>query len=132
MNRITSIVLVFLTISCFAQNESLKNELANMVQLDQIVASNTKPPEEYSYLTQTEWEYFKDSIFKAHKIKLENILNDHGYPGFNEVGEMGEFHFWLLVQHCDFDPNFQKRVLDFMKIHVKNQNASPTNFAYLT
>jgi predicted esterase len=132
MNRITSIVLVFLTISCYAQNESLKNELANMVQLDQVVASNSKPPEEYSDLTQTKWESFKDSIFKVHKIKLENILNEHGYPGFNKVGEMGEFHFWLLAQHCDFDPSFQKRVLDSMKIHVKNQNASPTNFAYLT
>jgi hypothetical protein len=37
-----------------------------------------------------------------------------------------------MVQHSDHDPEFQKMVLEKMKVEVENQNAIPSNYALLT
>ncbi|MEN2284522.1 DUF6624 domain-containing protein, partial [Algoriphagus sp. SE2] len=36
-----------------------------------------------------------------------------------------------MVQHSDFNPNFQLQVLDSMYKEVQNNNADPINYAYL-
>lgn len=56
----------------------------------------------------------------------------YGYPGFKQVGEKSANNFWLLVQHADANPEFQRQVLKLMLPQVKNKNASPINYAYLT
>ncbi|MFT5242220.1 MAG: hypothetical protein ACJA1H_000393 [Glaciecola sp.] len=36
-----------------------------------------------------------------------------------------------MVQHCDHNPTFQKKVLENMKIEVDNKNADPGNYGLL-
>ena len=70
--------------------------------------------------------------FARHQPILEKIVRQVGYPGFRQVGEKSANNFWLLVQHADAYPAFQRQVLQLMLTEVKRKNASPVNYAYLT
>ena len=70
--------------------------------------------------------------FARHQPLLEAIVRRYGYPGYRQVGEKSAGNFWLLVQHADAFPDFQRRVLTLMQVEVKRKNANPANYAYLT
>lgn len=70
--------------------------------------------------------------FARHQPILEKIVRQYGFPGFKQVGEKSADNFWLLVQHADAHPDFQRQVLKLMLPEVKKKNASPSNYAYLT
>ncbi|RSK35280.1 DUF6624 domain-containing protein [Hymenobacter metallilatus] len=70
--------------------------------------------------------------YARHQPILEKIVRQYGYPGFRQVGEKSSGNFWLLVQHADAYPDFQRQVLNLMLPEVKRKNASPINYAYLT
>ena len=70
--------------------------------------------------------------YASHQSLLEKIVKQYGYPAFKQVGEKSANNFWLLVQHADAHPDFQRQVLRLMLPEVKRKNASPVNYAYLT
>ncbi|OGX90369.1 DUF6624 domain-containing protein [Hymenobacter coccineus] len=70
--------------------------------------------------------------FARHQPILERIVRQYGYPGFRQVGPKSANNFWLLVQHADAHPDFQRQVLHLMLPEVKHKNAAPSNYAYLT
>lgn len=70
--------------------------------------------------------------FASHQPLLEKIVKQYGYPGFKQVGKKSSDNFWLLVQHADAHPDFQRRVLKLMRVEVKRKNANPIFYAYLT
>jgi hypothetical protein len=107
----------------------LKQELAERVKTDQIAAYI--PQGKYKAYTPEQWHNFQDSVFTSDKIWAETIFKKYGFLGFDKVGKDGSDHFWLLVQHCDKYPQFQKSVLKKMDIEVKKGNANPGNYAYL-
>lgn len=113
-------------------SQQLVDELSAMVAVDQFAARNAFPPDGYKHLDQATWEAKKDSIYRTHKIRLEEILNKYGYPGFDLIGEQGEGDYWVMAQHSDFDPVFQERVLKLLKIEVDRKNANSRNFGLLT
>ena len=113
-------------------DSQLANELSTMEVMDQLAASNWKPPKEFESLSQEEWEIKKDSIYRTHTFRLKEIIAEFGYPGIDRVGKDGEYNFWLMVQHADFDPSFQQMVLSKMKDEVEVNNADKANFAMLT
>jgi hypothetical protein len=110
-------------------NTQLKEKLSFMAEQDQIAAFI--PMGKYKDYSPAKWKTFKDSVFSSNKEKLEIIFKDHGYPGYDLVGKEGESNFWVMVQHCDFDPNFQGKVLKKQLEAVKKDNADPANYAYL-
>jgi hypothetical protein len=71
------------------------------------------------------------------KVDLDNsrwlagVLDDHDWPGGGLVGDDGARAAWLLAQHADQDPVFQRRCLDLLSKAVENGEASPAH-AYLT
>lgn len=107
----------------------LVDELAQMAEIDQTAANN--PQGEYKKLIETEWNAFKDSVFRTHTIRLKEIINNHGFPGYDLVGENGSSHFWLMTQHADHDPNFQQTVLQKMELEIKKNNADSRNYGLL-
>lgn len=113
-------------------NQELYDSLQHMVIMDQVAAGHAFPFGEYKDLSQDQWETFKDSVFRSHKTIMEKIFGIYGYPGFDLVGKDGERDFWLMVQHADFDPAFQKDVLSEMKKQVSDSNANSQNYALLT
>ncbi|WP_367915399.1 DUF6624 domain-containing protein [Leadbetterella sp. DM7] len=107
----------------------LQDELKRMVAVDQEAA--WVRPEKYKDYSGERWEQFKDSVFTTHTLRLEEIYRKHGFMGFDKVGEEGSNHFWLMVQHADKYPDFQKKILRAMDKEVKKGNANPRNYAYL-
>jgi hypothetical protein len=100
---------------------SLQQELLQMEKSDQIAASHWEP----------KWTKYKDSTFSSNKSSVEKMFNQYGFLGFDTVGEPASTAFWLLVQHSDAFPEFQKRILKAMDSQVAKKNANPTHYALL-
>ncbi|MBX7104745.1 MAG: hypothetical protein K1X57_11735 [Gemmataceae bacterium] len=62
---------------------------------------------------------------------LGEIVDRHGWPTFTLVGRDGANAAWLLVQHADRSPKFQRKCLDLM-VKVPRNEVSQKNVAYLT
>jgi hypothetical protein len=110
-------------------NQNLANELDKMVEVDQIAAYI--PQGKYKEMTSEQWKAFKDSVFATHQKRLREIFDIYGFVGFDLVGEKGSQNFWLMVQHSDHNPDFQKEVLEEMKVQVDKGNAKPSNYGLL-
>jgi DNA-directed RNA polymerase subunit RPC12/RpoP len=63
---------------------------------------------------------------------LKEIVNEVGWLGQSMVGEDGAHAAWLLAQHADQDPAFQRRCLELLNQAVASGEASPADLAYLT
>ncbi len=63
---------------------------------------------------------------------LENLVGEVGWPGRSLAGEDGAHAAWLLVQHADANPTFQRRCLDLMTEAVEHGEATRRELAYLT
>ncbi len=114
----------------FRFNQGLANELKEMAINDQIAASF--PSGEHINWKRERWKKFTDSIFNSNKKRLKEIFTEFGYSGYDLVGKEGEADFWVMVQHCDSDTIFQKRVLDKLTVEIKKMNADPRHFGLLT
>ncbi|WP_336070140.1 DUF6624 domain-containing protein [Mesoflavibacter sp. CH_XMU1404-2] len=130
------LIIVLVLISCNDNpqkkfDKDLADKLEQMVALDQLVASNAFPPKSYSHLTQHQWEQFKDSIYKLNERQLQEIFKSKGFVGYDLAGKKGAENFWLLVQHSDHEPEFQKEVLKKMKLAIDKNNANPNSYAFL-
>ena len=110
-------------------NQDLADELKKMAEVDQIAAYI--PQGEYKKMTKEQWNSFKDSVFTTHQKRLKQIFDKYGFVGFDLAGEEGSQNFWLMVQHSDDNPDFQKEVLKKMKIEVEKGNAKPSNYGLL-
>jgi hypothetical protein len=63
---------------------------------------------------------------------LRELIAARGWPGASLVGADGAHHAWLLVQHMDADPAFQRRCLELLTAAVAAGEATETDLAYLT
>lgn len=86
---------------------------------------------------QADRDTFRRKAEAAQAIDRENtawmkqVVAEHGWPTRSMVGEDGANAAWLLVQHADADPAFQRECLDLMsKLSADDVNAM--NVAYLT
>jgi hypothetical protein len=61
---------------------------------------------------------------------LKKLVQEQGWPTISQVGKEAASNAWLLIQHADADPQFQKECLDTMKKLPKDQ-VSQKNIAYL-
>jgi hypothetical protein len=135
VKKLTSMLVIStLLISCAVrltddQRNQLKNELVEMVKVDQI-ASNL-PTGKYLDYTKEQWSSFRDSVRATIRIRVEKMFDKYGFLGYNKVGKEGSYNFWLLVQHSDKHPEFQKRVLKAMNKELRKGNAGPGEYAYL-
>ncbi|MFK0120109.1 DUF6624 domain-containing protein [Streptomyces sp. NPDC090994] len=63
---------------------------------------------------------------------LQQVIVERGWPGVALVGEQGADAAWLLAQHADLAPAFQRQALDLLKAAVAAGDAPPRHLAYLT
>jgi hypothetical protein len=47
---------------------------------------------------------------------LKQLVAEIGWPGRSVVGEDGASAAWLLAQHADCDPGFQRHCLDLLTV----------------
>lgn len=110
------------------RDDALREELLKMVKEDQEfrmkVLKSTSP--DAATLRKL------GDIDRKNTARMKEIIQKHGWPGKKLVGDDGAHAAWLLVQHADEDRAFQKRCLTLLEQAVKAQEASATDFAYLT
>jgi hypothetical protein len=63
---------------------------------------------------------------------LKSVIAEHGWPGASLVGKDGAHAAWLLAQHMDADPAFQRQCLDLLTAAVEAGEATVIELAYLT
>src|SRR5258708_3837845 len=54
---------------------------------------------------------------------LKGVIAAHGWPGASLVGADGTHAAWLLAQHADADPAFQRQCLDLLAAAVEAAGA---------
>lgn len=95
-------------------------ELQSMVEVDQSMRNRgIDDPDE--------WD---ETVDHRNTEKLKAIIDTIGWPSISKVGRDGSSNAWLLVQHADHDPEFQKRCLELMKSEPERE-VSKHDIAYL-
>lgn len=74
----------------------------------------------------------KEAVLAGNLSWLKQVIADVGWPGISLAGKDGAFAAWLLAQHADRDPAFQRRCLDLMADAAARGEASWKDVAYLT
>jgi hypothetical protein len=83
---------------------------------------------------QREWQQITGKLKAVDEENtkwLRGLVEKHGWPTYTLVGKDGANAAWLLVQHADADPKFQRQCLDLMA-KLPRDEVSPSNLAYLT
>lgn len=107
LNRVFLTVAILLTcgsLALAADWASVGEELRKMRDRDQagIKAANGDPSK-------------VEPVFRQNLVRLKEIVKESGWPTQNLVGEEGAQGAWMIVQHADFDPKYQREVLDILK-----------------
>jgi hypothetical protein len=71
------------------------------------------------------------AVDKANTKWLKRVVRERGWPTYSMVGQDGAKAAWLIVQHADLAPAFQRRCLDLMT-KLPADETSPADVAYLT
>ena len=80
-------------------------------------------------------EGYNDEMAKLHDknaMILENIIDMIGYPVADKVGKEASEAAWLVIQHSIGRPKFMRKCARLLENEVKNKNADPQHFAYLS
>jgi hypothetical protein len=126
-NIINTICFIFfIPLFCLGQTKNLNNNLIKLIdslyQADQRTVT-IKPNDSAAAAYQR--------VIKTNFSVIKQILKQNGFPGYNLIGKECSGHYFLLVQHSDFDVAFQKKALKLMKKQVDKNNASGQSYAYL-
>jgi hypothetical protein len=97
-------------------------ELVSRMALDQAVRTSSDPK-----MTQRMGEVDADNT-----AWLKTILQKRGWPAHGVVGTAAAEAVWLLAQHADADPDFQRHCLTLLDAAVRAGEASSAHLAYLT
>lgn len=114
-------------------NKELAGELARMAAEDQRIR---RPPKGSARKmvrpldAKRAMEYRR--IDGENTERLRRILAEHGWPGRSLVGDQGAHDAWLIAQHADHDPAFQRQALDLLTDALARDEARPRELAYLT
>jgi hypothetical protein len=127
-------------------NESLRKELLSLEQREQdarkemlarlgeagVSMTGGKPISDPKILEIIKTETEKlTKIDASNQTRLKEILKTYGWPGKSIVGEDGAHAAWIIAQHADNDPAFQRECLSLMKESPKGE-VTGKSFAYLT
>ena len=70
-------------------------------------------------------------IDRENREELRNMIRQFGWPGRSLVGEQAAHAAWLVAQHADEDPAFQKQCLQLMEA-APDGEVSKHDLAFLT
>lgn len=83
---------------------------------------------------KAEYKKLADTVLRTDKEntdRLGKIVERYGWPSHTLVGKDGARAAWLLVQHADLSPRFQRKCLDLM-VQLPSDEISQKDVAYLT
>jgi hypothetical protein len=104
------------------QNQNLRAELLRRFERDQTARQATDAAQ-FEAMTRVDAENLP---------WLKQVIAEIGWPGQSEVGADGAHAAWLLAQHADADPQFQRQCLDLLTVAAEQGEATKVEVAYLT
>ncbi|WP_217428572.1 DUF6624 domain-containing protein [Microlunatus speluncae] len=72
-----------------------------------------------------------ESVDADNRTWLAAVIAEHGWPGASLVGVAGAHAAWLLAQHADQDPEFQRDCLALLRQACDAGEATRADLAYL-
>lgn len=112
-------------------------KIQHMVDVDQY----TRKYFEYIYSHQyskEEKQYFQINFLsrmlgvdQKNADDLKSLLSLYGWFKISEFSSITDQNAWLIVQHADDDPEFQKSVLSILEILYSKGETNPANYALL-
>lgn len=102
-------------------NKNLQKKILKMAEIDQKLRKSG----EFNFKKMRK-------IDKKNTKEMKKIIKERGWPGKSLVGAKASASAFLLVQHADYDLNFQKMCLSLIKQAVKRNDTSKWQIAYLT
>ena len=107
----------------------IRNELLELWQSDQYYRQlifgkyNGRAPKELGVATE--------AVDRFNAIRIEQIVDEIGWPSYSKVGRDGAHAAWNIIQHAVFNPPLMKRCLAEMEKALKNQEVDGIDYAYL-
>ena len=116
------------------QQSQLSKEILNMKKEDQNLRK------QYANLIKkgkTKSDKFKKvvdeliDIDRNNTARMNEIIDEYGWPTYDLVGRGASNAAWLIVQHADRNPLFQAKCLPLLKAAMDRGQATPYTYAYL-
>lgn len=107
----------------------LRDQLGEMISEDQqarVEAIRAKGEERKKLMKKV------SSVDAKNLVELKKVFLRFGFPNVKMVGRDGVSTVFLLVQHADADPAFQRHALELAKPLMKSRQLSKQQYAYLT
>lgn len=114
--------------------ETIGEELAARVRLDQslrAVHSNQNHFENYDRQKMSALVTATINTDEANTAWLKDMMDGRDWFRDDQDGERAAQNAWLLVQHADRDPDFQRAMLPKIEAAIGNPGVSAQNYAYL-
>jgi hypothetical protein len=112
--------------------EDLRAELLRRLAQDEDVRSRLIEAGLGSSAEADDLAHEVDELDHENTDWLRSVVEHRGWPLSSVVGVDGAHAAWLLAQHADYDPAFQRRCLELMAAAVADGQASLSDYAYLT
>jgi len=80
--------------------------------------------------TDEEWAHARETD-RDNTAWLAQLVDEHGWPGIELVGQPASHDAWLLAQHADAQPQLQRRWLTLLRKAVEVGDAQRSCLAYL-
>src|SRR5204863_381197 len=100
-----------------ASKNWIRKKLQHMVDIDQYMRNFGGVAHDHQY-TKSEQEYFFSQFLPRWRkldgqntADLKSLLQAYNWFTIGEWGRAADNNAWLLVQHADEDPEFQKEIL---------------------
>jgi hypothetical protein len=122
-----------------ASKDWIAKKLQHMVDIDQHMRkASMSIPHDHQY-TEAEKAYFGSHFFlrrfmeldRQNTADLKSLLKTHSWFTISQFGKKCDNNAWLLVQHADQDPEFQKEILAKLEKLYPTGETRPQNYAYL-
>lgn len=118
--------------------EWLKAKLAHMVEVDQYMRKYADTPRTAGFDQDETADFNKrfigerwPALDRRNTEELKKLLKLHRWFTIGEFGQAADDAAWLLVQHADHDPAFQKSTLKILDGLWAKGETDPGHYAYL-
>lgn len=117
--------------------EWIKSKLDYMFKIDQYVRAFSDTPFINNYSPEEKSEFHKQFGLKFYEVDnrntsdLKELLKRYEWFKISEFGIVADNQAWIIVQHADIDPAFQKQILTILEKLWLLGETKPANYAYL-